>query len=569
MAERILRESRGIHPIPEMLARSAEKFSEHVALQVRRGDTYGRITYRELKERTNALAAGLVHLGLGPDDRIAILGENRPEWAITYLGILRLGGTVVPLDVLLKTQEIEPLLRDSEARTILASGRFVSMLSEMKDGIPELRVISMDPSDAPEVLAFEDLLARGRANPAAFTSSSLDDLAALIYTSGTTGRPKGVMLTHRNIVSDMDAAYRLIGIDPEDVFLSVLPLHHTFECTAGFLIPLYCGATITYARSLRSRDLLADIRETGVTVMLGVPLLYEKMHAGLQRNIRQKPAFTRALFRTFLGVVKGTRALFRVRIGGTVFRGLREKAGLSSVRLMISGGAALSPKTAEAFNHLGLRLIQGYGLTETSPVLSINPPDRPKHRSVGVPVPDVEVRILDPDEEGIGEIAAKGDIVMKGYYRDPEATSKAIVDGWLRTGDSGWIDRAGYLYVSGRLKNIIVTRGGKNVYPEEIENVINRSPYILESMVYGAHLGEGKGEEIRAMVVPDHEYLSQRADERGQAFSDEEIEGLVRKEVAEHCSEIAEYNRVRQVEIRREEFPKTSTRKIKRHMVNT
>jgi len=569
MAEHVLRESRGVHPIPEMIERSVAEFSERVALQAKQGDTYRRITYRELKELVDALAAGLVHLGLGPDDRVAILGENRPEWAVAYLAIQRFGGTAVPLDVLLTAQEIEPLLLDSEARIVLTSGRFVSMLSEMGEQIPELRVVSMDPTDEAETMTFDDLLAGGRANPAAFSPSSLDDLAALIYTSGTTGRPKGVMLTHRNIVSDIDGSYRLIGIDPEDVFLSVLPLHHTFECTAGFLVPLCYGATITYARSLASRDLLADIRETGVTLMLGVPLLYEKMYAGLQRNIRQKPPLTRVLFRTFLGVVKGTRVLFRVRLGGTVFRGLREKAGLNSVRLMISGGAALSPKIAGAFNHLGLRLLQGYGLTETSPVLSINPPDRPRHRSVGVPIPGAEVKILDPDEEGIGEIAAKGDIVMAGYYQNPEATSEVIVDGWLSTGDSGRIDKDGYLYISGRLKNVIVTRGGKNVYPEEIENVLNRSPYILESMVYGADVLGGRDEEIRAIIVPDYEYLSQRADEQGQAFSDEEIESLVRNEAAEHCSEIAEYKRVRQVEIRKEEFPKTSTRKIKRYMVDT
>lgn len=301
--------------------------------------------------------------------------------------------------------------------------------------------------------------------------------------------------------------------------------------------------------------------------MLGVPLLFEKMYAGLQRNIRQKPPLTRVLFRTFLGVVKGTRMLFRARIGGTVFRGLREKAGLNSIRLMISGGAALSPKIAQAFNHLGLRLFQGYGLTETSPVLAINPPYRSRHRSVGVPIPGAEVRILDPDTEGIGEIAAKGDCVMAGYYRNPEATSEAIEDGWLRTGDSGWIDKEGYLYISGRLKNVIVTRGGKNVYPEEIENVLNRSPYILESMVYSAENAEGGDEEIRAMVVPDYEYISQLADEQGRTFSDEEIEALVQGEVVKSCSEIAEYKRIRQVKIRSEEFPKTSTRKIKRHMV--
>jgi long-chain acyl-CoA synthetase len=294
--------------------------------------------------------------------------------------------------------------------------------------------------------------------------------------------------------------------------------------------------------------------------------LFEKILAGVYRGVAKKPFFTRTLFRTMLGTVRGVRRTFGWKWGSTLFHGLREKAGLDSIRIMISGAAALPPHVAYDFNDLGLMLMQGYGLTEASPVLTVNPIDRAKMASVGLPIPGVELRILDPDEEGIGHVAARGDMVMRGYYRNPGATAETLRDGWLYTGDSGRIDEEGYLYITGRLKNVIVTRGGKNVYPEEVEQVLGKSPFILELLVRGVPMADGGGEEVEAIVVPDYEYFDQYAQHRGTPLAEGEVEMILKREVALACADMADYKRVKRFQIREEEFPKTSTRKIKRFL---
>jgi long-chain acyl-CoA synthetase len=519
-------------------------------------------------ERVQLLACGLARLGVQPKDRVGVWGENRPEWAISYIGILTCGATVVPLDALLKGREIRHILEDSETKVVIVSGKFVPDILEVVDTVAGIgQVVSMDDDVTYDrVLKWSQIIEDGRAHKQSFPKPSLEDLAALIYTSGTTGKSKGVMLSQRNIMADVSSSYQVIHYDETDNFVSVLPLHHTFECTGGFLVPIYGGATITYARSLKSRDIIEDIKQTKATVMLGVPLLFEKMYQGVMRAIAKKPLVTRVLFRTSLGIVKSARALFKARIGGKVFHGLREKAGLSSLRLMVSGGAPLPPYIAEGFNELGFHLFQGYGLTETSPVLTVNPEHRPIHASVGQAIPGVELKIIDPDENGIGEIAARGDVVMMGYYNNPQATNEVFRDGWLLTGDSGRIDEEGYLYITGRLKNVIVTPAGKNIYPEEVEEVLNQSPYILESLVFGETVRNGQGEDVHAVIVPDYEYFDGVAEERGKEFSSREIEETIRGEVVRLCKTCADYKRVKDFQIREEEFEKTSTKKIKRFL---
>jgi len=560
-----IRESKGVFTIPEMLDRSCSDFSSKVALQIWRDDGYYKVTYGELKKYVDSLAAELAGMGIGKGDKVALLGENRPEWAISYLGILRAGATVVPIDSLLKPHEYRYALSDSEVKAIIISGKFISDFMEILSELPSIRdVVSMDDESEGDVRKLSDLLSSSR--PAPDVAVELEDLASLIYTSGTTGRPKGVMLTHKNIMSDVSGAYRVIVYDENDNFLSVLPLHHTFECTCGFIVPLYAGSTITYARSLKSRDLIEDMSRARTTIMLGVPLLFEKMYLGLKRGISQKPALTRGIFKTTLGIVKGMEKAFRVKAGGVMFRSLRKKAGMDSMRLMISGGGPLDPQLAAEFWRLGFKLLQGYGLTETSPVVSVNPQEKPKLASVGPPIPGVEIKIVNPDGSGVGEVAVRGDIVMKGYYRNPEATAAVMKDGWLYTGDSGWIDEDGYLYITGRLKDVIVTRAGKNVYPEEIEHELNKSPFILESLVLGAPVSQGFGEEVQAIIVPDYEQLDRYADEHNLKLEEKDIEEIIKKEVAKRCSNLADYKKVKAFRIREEEFPKTSTKKIKRYL---
>jgi long-chain acyl-CoA synthetase len=301
--------------------------------------------------------------------------------------------------------------------------------------------------------------------------------------------------------------------------------------------------------------------------MLGVPLLYEKLYAGILRGVGQKPLPVRVLFGAMAAAVKGLRVATGLRLGRAAFRGLREKAGIGTIRLFISGGAPLPVTIAQGFEDLGITFVQGYGLTETSPILTVNPVERPRHDSVGIPVPGAEVRILDEDGDGVGEILARGDILMRGYYRRPDLTAEVIRDGWFHTGDLGRFGRDGYLRICGRLKNLIVTRGGKNVHPEEIEGVLNASPVILESLVYGIPSADGGGEEIAVLAVPDPERFEQMGAERGSAYTWEETERLVREEIRLRNTEMADYKRIREIAVRREELPKTSTRKIRRFAV--
>jgi long-chain acyl-CoA synthetase len=272
------------------------------------------------------------------------------------------------------------------------------------------------------------------------------------------------------------------------------------------------------------------------------------------------------MFKATYGISRIMTDLLKTEAGKKIFKGLREKAGLSSLRLMVAGGAPMPPEVAKAFNLLGFTFIQGYGLTESSPVLTLNPPEKRKDASIGVAIAGAELKIVDPDSRGIGHIIAKGPMIMKGYYENDEATEEVLKDGWLYTGDSGWVDDEGFYYIAGRLKNVIVTPAGKNVYPEEIEAELNISPYILESLVMGRPTREHRGDEIEAIVVPDFEYFDTIAAAAGMEFSQESIEQTVRDEVAERCKSLPDFKKVKYVKIRDEEFEKTSTRKIKRYL---
>jgi long-chain acyl-CoA synthetase len=553
--------------IPELLHRSVRLFGDQMALHAHDGKKFQGITYSELGERTKSFARGLIEMGLKKGESVALVSENRPEWGIAYLGILVASGVTVPLDSALKASELKHILRESKAKMVVASSRYVSDMEEAVAEIGSLeRVISMDNEERENVIPFHKMIDRGRESSRESSHPDEHDLASLIFTSGTTGSSKGVMLTHRNIVSDIWGIFQILDIYTEDNFLSVLPLHHTFECTCGFLVPLAAGAGIFYARSLKSKQLIEDIKKTKATLLVGVPLLFEKMLNSLRKGIKKKSPVTRTLFQTSLSLSGTGRKIFGLNLGKVLFKGLREKAGLSSLRLIVCGGAPLSPEIPEFFDLLGIRFLQGYGLTETSPVLTVNPFNRPKYSSVGPAIAGAEIKIIEPDQNGIGEIAARGEMVMKGYFRNEEATAETFKEDWFLTGDSGWKDKDGYFYVTGRKKDMIVTRAGKNIYPEELEYQLNKSPFILESLVLGRRVGKGKGEEPYAIIVPDYEYFDQVAEQEKTEFDEKRIEQTIKEEISKWCSHVADYKRIKGFEIREEEFEKTSTRKIKRYL---
>jgi long-chain acyl-CoA synthetase len=553
-----VREGLGLITIKGMLARSAGLYPHKTALQIRRGSEFYKVTYKDLKERTEQLASGLSKKGIKHGDKVALIGENCPEWVESYVAVASIGAVLVPLDTQLKAQEVRHILTDSEAVALIASNNFKEVVDEATSRLHGLKhIFSMNNLSALYEPPEPKTLKR---------QVQLEDMAAIIYTSGTTGQSKGVMLSHRNIMSDVDSCYQVFQYDNHDNFISVLPLHHTFEASAGMLVPLYVGATITYAQSLKSRDIINDIRDSQATMMVGVPLLFEKMYQGIIRAVKEKPLLTRMAFSTSNGIVRSIKTITGKRAGRKVFHSLRDKAGLSSLRLFVSGGAALNVDVGKGFETLGFEIIQGYGLTESSPVLTINTVRDPDHASVGAPITCVELKILDPDANGIGEIAAKGPNVMLGYYRNQKATEAVIKDGWLLTGDLGYIDKRGCLFITGRAKNLIVSAAGKNIYPEEVEAQLLNSRYIAEVLVIGEKNPQTDREEVHAIIYPNFESFDEYAVKHKITMDTTQIEKILKDEVRHQSSHLADYKRVKHFSIREEEFPKTTTRKIKRYL---
>lgn len=538
--------------LQSLIERLRDNHPDVVAFRIKRDGNYVEFTRGEVAQRAAVLGAHLASLGVQPGDRVGLLSDNQPEWGMAYLSIVGHGMTAVPIDRLLKPGEYQRILVDSGARAIIVSDGFIEDVRKIKDSLPNLE----------HILHLEDTVHQEQNDVAPDYVADPDDLAVLIYTSGTTGQPKGVMLSHKNIMTNVVSCTQSISFSRGDNFLSVLPMHHTFECTAGFLAPIYEGAAVTYVGSLKSRDIIDTMRDTQATIMLAVPLLYEKMHAGILRKIKTQPPHLKTILNLSMSVVKVAEK-FNKKIGHAVFRSLREKGGFGSIRFFISGAAALPPEVAQGFERLGMVILQGYGLTEASPVVSVNRFGSPKHDSVGRLISGVEVKVLNPDETGVGELMVRGDNVMLGYYNNTEATEEVLKDGWLYTGDSGWVDEDGHIHIAGRLKNVIVTKAGKNIYPEEIEGELLLSPYIAEVLVFGAVKASSGEEYVKAIVVPDYEYLKQENMDTDEAF----LTTLLDQEIRERCANLADYKRVKEFELRKEEFPKTSTRKIKRFLL--
>jgi long-chain acyl-CoA synthetase len=525
---------------------------------------YQPISYREVFEMARALASYLwTVLGLKRGERVAILSENRPQWGISYLAITGSGLVVVPVDSQLKDAEIGHILRDSEAKAIFLSLPFLDRIRERREAIPSLRhIICFDGSGGyEEVTAFEEILETHGDFTYPNPDLSPDELAAIIYTSGTTGVSKGVMLSHRNLTSNVEQSIKAINVSEEDRMLSILPLHHTFECTCGFLAPFSVGASVAYAESIaKISEIMMEVRPT---VMLVVPAILERMYARTMKGIKGK-RFGPIKLKVALAISSALRKAVGKGVEKRIFSEIHKRLG-GSLRFMVSGGAPLRKEIAEGFYKLGLLVLEGYGLTEASPVVSVNREWDFKFGSVGLPLPGVEVRISDPGEDGVGEIIVKGENVMMGYYKNPERTAETIKDGWLYTGDLGRIDGDGFLYVTGRSKDVIVTGLGKNVYPEEVEAELSKSQFIAEVLVLGRKVPD-KGEEVHAMVYPDMDALDSYASEHGVKMDERAIEELIKGEIRRLCRNLAPYKRVSSFQVVYEPFVKTTTMKIKREI---
>jgi long-chain acyl-CoA synthetase len=556
-----------IDSIQDMLLKSARQFGDKLALEDFNATPISKVSYNSLLENVLRFGTALRKLGVKERDHIAVIGENRVQWSISYLTAMAFNLVVVPVDKNLGVNEILNILHESDASAIVFSEAFDSMLREKRHSLKNLRIyIGMDlKKHDGDFYSMTELINRTPGiEPSKLPQVSPDEMAVIIFTSGTLGRAKGVMLSQRNLASNLMDMVAQFGIFTTDRFLSVLPMHHTYECTCGMLCPLYGGASVYYARSLKT--VVEDLQKSRATILLAVPLLYDKMFKAIYRGIKEKK-FVAPLIRP---MIKATDILEKIGWKSSkkvVFKEIHRRFG-GAIRCFIAGGAAPDPMIARGLREFGFGFVQGYGLTETSPILALNRLDNFKDDAAGLPLPHVQLRIANPDQDGIGEVYAKGPNVMIGYYKNEKATAEAFDGEWFKTGDLGFIDDDGFLHISGRKKNVIISKSGKNVFPEEIEDVLNRSPFIMESMVFGEE-SEKEGEIIGAQIVVDAEAFIELSETKGVSITPELIHDVIDQEVRRVNRELPTYKQIKKFIIRDQEFPKTTTQKIKRYSVNT
>ena len=527
----------------------------------RHGKEIHQRTYGESGERIARMAEVSASIGVRPRSApVAIILENGPTWIELYLAHASLAVPVVPVDPKLRPEEIAYMMGDAGVRAIYTDARHIPVLEEIASGLETLTsIVLVDGKEhgAPSEIAgkkvydleskMEELASAAAAPTGAFASAKVsdDDVASIIYTSGTTGRPKGALITHGNFCADIDGSIGLIpSATSKEEFFVVLPLFHAFSFCANFLAPLRLGAGMQFTTSLRTIG--EDMRAFRPTLLMAVPLLVEKMYAKVQDGLSKSRA---------------AKVLMACGLGCLVVHKIRKSFG-GKLRILIVGGAPCSADLLKAMRHLKMPIIEGYGLTEASPIVSITRLEHVKPGSIGVPLPNIEIRIADKNENGIGELQVRGPIVMRGYLNKPEATAETIEpDGWLHTGDLASQDEEGFIFIRGRKKSLIVNREGKNIYPEEVEQCIGRDPLLKDVLVLGYHDREDIGEKVGVIVVPDEPAFT-AAD--GSQLPRKDIEARVRAIVQTQCGDLAAYKHPRKIDIRFEPLKRTAALKIER-----
>ncbi len=545
--------------IRTLLVNAMAKQPNRTALRYRRNGVWLSRSYLDLSKGVFQMAEAFGRLGLKPsEERVALILENGPEWVESYLALACTGVAVVPLDPKLKPEEVAFIVRDSGAVLVVTDTRHLEMLATVLPGLPAVRsavltdggVQPLPPVADRPCYDYEALRPRADAGPLTWHTHHKPEpqtIASVIYTSGTTGKPKGVMLTHTNFYSDVVGALDAIGnevVTPADDFLIVLPLFHSFSFTANLVLPLYKGCGMFFADSVRT--LGDDIKTLRPTILMAVPLLAEKLLSKIDEKL-QVSRLARGLLKLGLGRLVGRRVL--KELGGRL-------------RFIAVGGAPCPVHVLRGFCRLGLTVIEGYGLTECSPVVSINSVHTPHIGTIGKKIPNVEVRIAEINDQGVGELQVRGPVVMKGYFNNLEATREAFDGDWLRTGDLASIDAEGYITIRGRTKALIVNREGKNIYPEEVENVLAGDSFIADVVVVGYTVGGVPGERVGAILVPDLDAIQAAHD--GEALAWERVEHLVRDRVHAQCESLSDYKHPRKLVIRREPLERTSIQKVRR-----
>ena len=554
-----------ITDLKDMLKKSEESFSDRPAFKYKT-DVKGEIayiTYKDFIDDVNSLGTELINLGL-KGKKIAVIGENRYEWAVAYLAISCGTGMCVPLDKSLPANELESLIIRSGVEAIFYSNKYDEIMQNIKkNNTTDLRYyISMDLNERTNgVYSETELINKGKLlleqGNYKFINAKIDadKSSFMIFTSGTTAMSKAVLLSHKNIVTNLMDIASVIEISKNDTLLSFLPLHHTFECTVGFLEVIYKGGSIAYCDGIR--HIADNIKEYKITQMISVPALYENMYKRIMKTIEKKGKLQ--------SVQKGVKIANALQVVGIdirkkLFKEIHDNLG-GRVRLFVAGGAALDPEAEKGFNALGVKMLQGYGLTETSPVIAAEDDKYQRLGSIGKAFPSLDVKIVDANEEGIGELVVKGPTTMIGYYNNEEATKETIdSDGWLHTGDLARIDKDGFIFISGRKKFVIVLKNGKNIYPEELEALVNKIEGVKESFVYGKP--EDDGDYTICVKV---QYDRDAVKEAYNVEDEEDIKEALWQEVKKINKTMPAYKYIREIKVTEEDFIKTTTQKIKRN----
>lgn len=545
--------------LPEMFKISVDRFPNHDCFTIIEENRVT-LTYAQVLDNVENLAQWFLSNDIQKGDRIAVSGKNSPEWATVYLGALFAGAVIVPIDYGLSLEEAENLIRASGAKMLFTDEE---KYEYAQAHVSKVGVYSLSKK-------YSDTYVYNLSTDKEFTAEKIDenDTAAILFTSGTTGTPKGVVLSHKNFVSDCYIAQTNLIIDDNDVFYALLPIHHSYTMLAVFIESLSVGAEIVFGKSMAVSKMLKELKLGKITMLLGVPLLFNKLLAGIMKGIRDKGLFVYGLLRALMGISYFITKVFHHNPGKKMFKAVLDKASLGSVRIAICGGGPLASSVFRGYQELGIDFIQGYGLTETSPIIALNPKEKFKIASVGRFFhPFMEMKIDNPDEDGIGEVLVKGPMVMQGYYNMPEETAKMFnEDGWLKTGDLGSLDEEHYLYLSGRAKNLIVTEGGKNVFPEEIENEFQLEDDLEQVTVQGYVMDKStKSEGIEALVYVSDDLYSSLNLSREDSSSESAVLKVVQSIVDKVNKNLKSYARITKITLLKEPLEMTTTRKVKRN----
>ncbi len=553
-----------INTFKEMIDNSEKLYSSRPAFRLRNKDgVYYEVTYKKFRHDIYYLGNSLIKDGYSRA-HIAVIGANSYKWMVTYLAAACSNNVIVPIDKELMIDNVMDILKDSDSVVLFGDKKFITAIEKRKNELPEgFKFCCFDNIEAEGVLKFDDYVQAGRniyhdGNKNLFgVTADKDDIAAILFTSGTTGVSKGVCLSQYNICFDVTSVLSVVRVYPEDSSLSVLPIHHTYECAIDLAL-LASGACISFSRGLRY--IVHDLAEVKPTLFVAVPLMIEKFYARIMKKIQEKKG-GKAIFKVGKYASKAGRIFGSKEVGRKLFGEVIENFG-GNLRLIVTGASAIDPRVVEDFITMGVDIYIGYGLTETSPILSVNNDKLMLTNSVGTPLPGVEMKIHNPDDLGIGEIWARGPMVMKGYYKNPEATQQVLTaDGWFKTGDLGVVDEHNCYRITGRCKNVIVTKNGKNIFPEEVELYLNNNPFIEESMVYGEESGNDET-TVSAQIYPNYEMIKENL--KRQELTQEEIRNSIAAAIKEVNQKLPNYKKIMKFDVRENEFIKTTTKKIKR-----